>query len=105
MSILDASLARTTGTADTVIGLAKELNLDAALVEKAIMALAQASISSGDTNARAAAQTGLSSEVLSQLMTALGGDTGLSVVAEDLSGGLRSLGQGNFFRDLIPSMG
>ncbi|MEO0871243.1 MAG: hypothetical protein AAFY19_04675 [Pseudomonadota bacterium] len=105
MSILDASLARTSGTADTVTDLAKELKLDAAMVEKAIMALSQASISPGDTVARAASQSGLSSEVLSSIVTALGGETGLGVVAEDLSAGLRSLGQGNFFRDLIPGLG
>ena len=135
MSILDASLARTSGTADTVLGLATELKLDAALVEKAIMALAQASVSAGNTiemvgaggglsagvlsalAARleseaalteiatlelAAKRTGLSNETLTKVFTAVGGADGLSEVADDLSGGLRSLGQGDFFKDLLP---
>ena len=135
MSIIDASLARTSGAADTVLGLAKELGMDAAQVEKAVMALAQASVSAGNTidlvgaggglsagvlsaiAARlegesalkeiatielAAKRTGLSNETLTKVFTAVGGANALSVVADDLSTGLRSLGQGDFFKELLP---
>ena len=49
MSILDATLARTSGAADSVIGLARELGIDAAKAEKAIMALARYYGRDGDT--------------------------------------------------------
>ncbi|MEM6857688.1 MAG: hypothetical protein AAF559_07435 [Pseudomonadota bacterium] len=135
MSILDASLARTSGTANTVLGLAKELGMDAAQVEKALMALAQGSVSASNTiemvgaggglsagvlsalAARlegesalkeiatlelAAKRTGLSNETLTKVFTAVGGTDGLSAIADDLSAGLRNLGQGDFFKDLLP---
>ena len=134
-SILDASLARTSGTANTVLGLAKELSMDAAQVEKALTALAQASVSAGNTiemvgaggglsagvlSALAARlegesalkeiptleltakRTGLSNETLTKVFAAVGGAGGLSEIADDLSGGLRSLGQGDFFKVLLP---
>lgn len=135
MSIIDASLARASGAATSVPGLAKELGMDAALVEKAIMALAQASVSAdntielvgsggsltagvlgaiaarleGETALReiatielAAKRTGLPSDTLAKVYAALGGDEALGIVADDLSAGLRGLGQGDFFKDLLP---
>ena len=102
MSILDPSLARLSGTADTVVGLSKNLGMDAAQVEKAIMALARTHVSAGDTVDLAAQRTGLSKEALSKIITALGGETALGEIAGQLSTGLRSLGQGNFFKELSP---
>ncbi len=109
--------------------------MDASVVEKAVMALAQASVSAGNTieivgkgsglsagvlsaiAARldgeatlreiatielAAKRTGLSADTLSRVFAALGGEQTLSEVAESLSLGLRGLGQGDFFKDLLP---
>lgn len=135
MSIIDASLARTSGAADTVLGLAKDLSLDAALAEKAVMALAQASVSAGNTIEMvgtgsglsagvlgaiaerldgeaalkeiatielAAKRTGLTTKTLGKIYTAVGGEEALGEIADDLSTGLRGLGQGDFFKDLLP---
>ena len=102
MSILDATLARTSSKADTILGLSIELGMDAALVEKAVMVLARASVSAGDTIEIAAKRTGLPSEALSQVLAALGDEAALSEIAHTLSTGLRSLGQGNFYKELLP---
>ena len=102
MSILDPSLARLSGTADTVFGHSKNLGMDAAQVEKAIMALARTHLSHGDTLDLAAQRTGLSREALSKIVSALGGEAALGDIAGELSTGLRSLGQGHFFKELSP---
>ncbi|MEO0591429.1 MAG: hypothetical protein AAFZ11_12850 [Pseudomonadota bacterium] len=102
MSIIDASLARTSGAADTVLGLARELGMDAAQLESAVMALARTFVSADDTIDLATKRTGLSSEALSKIVAALGGEAALGVIADDLSTGLRGLGQGNFFKELLP---
>lgn len=135
MSIIDASLARATGAGTSVLGLAKNLSLDAALVEKAVMALAQACVSAGNTIEMvgagsglsagvlgaiaerldgdaalkeiatielAAKRTGVSTETLGKIYTAVGGEQPLGDLADDLSMGLRGLGQGDFFKDLLP---
>ena len=102
MSILDATLARTSAKADTILDLSKELSMDAALVEKAVMVLAQTSISTGDTIELAAKRTGLPSETLTKISAAVGDETALSEIANALSTGLRSLGQGNFYKELLP---
>lgn len=102
MSILDSTLARTSGAADTVLGLAKELGLDPALAEKAIIVLAQSHVANGDTIALAVQKSGLDASVLTSIAAQVGGDAGLTALAERLSTGLNSLGQGNFFKDLIP---
>ena len=101
MSIIDASLARTSGAATSVLGLAKDLSLDPATVEKAVMALAYARVSAGDTLSVAASRTGASTETLSKVSSAVGGDEALGEIADDLSAGLRGLGQGNFFKDAL----
>lgn len=101
MSILDTTLARTSGAATTVLGLSKDLGLDAAKVEKAIMILARY-YGRGDAVALAAPQTGFDAETLSKIVTALGGEEALGQIADQLSTGLRGLGQGNFFKDLLP---
>ena len=135
MSIIDPSLARASGGAMTVLGLARDLSLDAAVVEKAITALAQASVSAGHTielvgtgsglgagvlgaiAARVdgeaalveiatieleAKRTGLSAATLGRIHAAIGGEAALGAIADDLSMGLRGLGQGDFFGDLLP---
>ena len=101
MSILDATLARTSGATDSVLGIAKDLGLDAAKVEKAIMILARY-YGRGDTIGMAAPQTGFDAETLGKIETSLGGEDALGDVADELSMGLRGLGQGNFFKDLLP---
>ncbi|MEM6586355.1 MAG: hypothetical protein AAF692_11425 [Pseudomonadota bacterium] len=100
MSILDATLARTSGTADSVLAVSKELGLDAANVEKAIMVLARY-YGRGDTIGMAAPQTGFDAETLGKIVTALGGEDALGEVADTLSSNLRGLGQGNFFKDVF----
>lgn len=102
MSILDATLARTSGAADSVIGLARELGIDAAKAEKAIMVLARYYGRDGDTIGMAAPQTGFDAATLNSIVTALGGEEALGAVADELSGGLRGLGQGSFFKELLP---
>lgn len=101
MSILDATLSRTSGSADTVIGLARDLDIDAAKLEKAIMILARY-YGRGDTIGMAAPQTGLDADTLGKIVAGLGGEEALGEVVDQLSAGLRSLGQGNFFKDLLP---
>ena len=101
MSIIDASLARTSGAGTSVLGLAKDLSLAPALVEKAVMALAHARVSAGDTLAVAASRTGAATETLSKVSSAVGGEEALGEIANDLSMGLRGLGQGNFFKDVF----
>jgi len=101
MSILDATLARTSGSTGSVLGIAKELSLDAAKVEKAIMVLARYA-GRGDMITIAAPQTGFDTDKLAKIVTALGGEDVLGEIADELSGGLRGLGQGNFFKDLLP---
>ncbi|MEM1196260.1 MAG: hypothetical protein AAGH57_09175 [Pseudomonadota bacterium] len=105
MSILDSALARSSGAADSVLGLAKEVKLDPALAEKAVIILAQSHIAPGDTMALATQKTGLDASVLTSVAAQAGGDAGLTAIAERLSNGLNTLGQGNFFKDLIPGMG
>ena len=101
MSILDATLTRTPGAANSVLGIAKDLNLDAAHVEKAIMVLARY-YGRGDTAAMVAPQTAFDTATLASITTALGGEEALGEVADYLSMGLRGLGQGDFFKDLLP---
>ena len=135
MSILDATLARISGAPDTVLDLSKALGMDPAMVEKSVMALAQASVSASNTielvgsatglgagvlNAiaerlddgvslreiatieLAAKRTGLGAEALRAVYAGVGGEAALGALADELSAGLRSLGQGDFFGDLLP---
>ena len=101
MSILDATLSRTSGSADTVIGLARDQNIAPAKAEKAIMILARY-YGRGDTIGMAAPQTGFDADTLGKIVAGLGGEEALGEVADELSSGLRGLGQGNFFKDLLP---
>lgn len=50
----------------------------------------------------AAKRTGLDSETLTKVYTQVGGEAALDVIADGLSMGLRGLGQGDFFKDLLP---
>ena len=101
MSILDATLASTPGASDTVVGLSKDLGIDPARAEKAIMVLARSYTDAGDTMALAAAKTGMDKATLEGLVVKLGGDEGLSAVAETLSQNGRSLGRGSFLEGLF----
>lgn len=102
MSILDTTLARTPGASDTVLALSKELGMDAAAVEKALMVLTHSYTSEGDTMTLAAAKTGLDKATLTSIVTALGGEAALAALADNLSSGLGVLGRGNFFKELLP---
>jgi hypothetical protein len=135
MSILDGMLASTATAPASVSAVAKQADLDPAATEKAIMALAQAYASAGNTIQMvgangglsagvlgaiasrlegetalreiatvelAAKRTGMSSETLAKVYEKVGGDAALDVIATGLSSGLRSLGQGDFFKELLP---
>ncbi|MEM7687929.1 MAG: hypothetical protein AAF291_02810 [Pseudomonadota bacterium] len=102
MSILDTTLARTPGASDTVIGLSRELGMDPALVEKALMVLTQCYTAQGDTMTLAATKTGVDTTTLNKIVSALGGEAALASLADNLSGGLGDLGRGDFFKDLLP---
>jgi len=96
MSILDGTLARTSGAADTVLGLAKSVGIDPAKAEKAIMVLTACHVRQGDTVAIAAQQTGLNADALSGIVSQIGGDQGLTEMAGYLSMNGNKLGQGSF---------
>lgn len=76
MGLLDGLLNQVAENAD-VKNLAAKVGLTPEQVESAIHALGQAHPAPGDTVAMAAAKTGLSPAVLSQIVTHLGGENAL----------------------------
>ena len=84
MSILDGILKNIGGAPDDVVNLAKQVGLDPGLVETAIGALGRTHQLDGDTVTLAAEKTGLSPEVLQQIVTAIGGEGSLSNFASIL---------------------
>lgn len=101
MSILNATLASTPGASDTVLGLSKELEIDPAHAEKAIMVLARSYTDAGDTMALASAKTGMDKGALEGIVGKLGGNEGLNALSETLSQNGRSLGRGSFLDGLF----
>ena len=84
MSILDGILKNIGGAPDDVVNLAKQVGLDPGMVETAIGALGRTHQLDGDTVTLAAEKTGLSPEVLQQIVTAIGGEGSLSNFASIL---------------------
>ena len=96
MSVFDTILKGIGGAPDDVANLATKLGIDPALAEKAIAALGQAHQQPGDTVEAAAATTGLSSGVLSQIVEHIGGEGSLAAFA----GMLDRDGDGNPLNDI-----
>lgn len=80
MGILDSLLCQLGGNVD-VANMAEKLGIDPATAEKAIAALGQAHSEPGDTVATAAAQTGVDSGILSQIVAHIGGEGSLGQFA------------------------
>lgn len=84
MSILDGILKNIGGAPDDVANLAKQVGLDPAMVETAIGALGKTHVMEGDTVTLAAEKTGLSPDVLNQIVAAIGGEGSLANFANVL---------------------
>ena len=97
MSILDGILKNIGGAPDDVVNLAKQVGLDPAMVEKAIATLGQTHQLDGDTVTLAAEKTGLSPDILGQIVTAIGGEGSLTHFASMLDRD----GDGNPINDIM----
>lgn len=84
MSILDGILKNIGGAPDDVVNLAAKLGIDPAMAEQAIAALGQTHVMEGDTVPLAAERTGLSADVLNQVVAAIGGEGSLAQFASML---------------------
>jgi ATP phosphoribosyltransferase regulatory subunit HisZ len=84
MSILDGILKNIGGAPDDVVNLAAKIGIDPAMAETAIAALGKTHQLDGDTVQLAAEKTGLSPEVLSQIVAAIGGEGSLTHFASML---------------------
>jgi len=81
MSIFDTILKGIGGAPDDVVNLANKLGIDPAVAEKAIAALGHSHQLQGDTVEAAAAQTGLPTGTLQQIVDAIGGEGSLTQFA------------------------
>ena len=97
MSIFDTILKGMAGTPDDVTNLAAKIGIDPALAEKAIAALGKAHQAPGDTVETASAATGLSTDKLSEIVSAIGGEGSLSQYASLLDRD----GDGNPLNDVL----
>jgi ATP phosphoribosyltransferase regulatory subunit HisZ len=84
MSILDGILKNIGGAPDDVVNLAKQVGLDPALVEQAIAVLGKTHQMEGDTVELAAEKTGMGTDVLNQIVAAIGGEGSLTNFASML---------------------
>jgi len=84
MSILDGILKNIGGAPDDVANLAKQVGLDPQMVEMAIAALGKTHVMEGDTVSLAAEKTGISPAVLTQIVSAIGGEGSLGHFAQML---------------------
>lgn len=84
MSILDGILKNIGGAPDDVVNLAKQVGLDPAMVEQAIAVLGKTHQMDGDTVTLAAEKTGMSPEILNQIVGAIGGEGSLTQFASML---------------------
>lgn len=100
MSMLDGLLGQLAGNVD-IKNLAAKVGLSPEQVESAVAALGEAHPAPGDTVETAAASTGLSSDVLQQIVGHIGGEGSLGQFASMLTeqGGVGSLlgGLGSMF--------
>ncbi len=78
MSILDGILKNIGGAPDDVVNLAAKIGIDPAVAEQAIAALGRTHQLDGDTVTLAAEKTGLSTDVLNQIVAAIGGEGSLT---------------------------
>lgn len=78
MSILDGILKNIGGAPDDVANLAAKLGIDPKMAETAIAALGRTHQLDGDTVQLAAEKTGLSPDILNQVVSAIGGEGSLS---------------------------
>ncbi len=97
MSILDGILKNIGGAPDDVVNLAKQVGLDPAMVEKAIATLGHTHQLDGDTVELAAEKTGMSPDILNQIVAAVGGEGSLSNFASILDRD----GDGNPINDIM----
>jgi threonine dehydrogenase-like Zn-dependent dehydrogenase len=84
MSILDGILKNIGGAPDDVVNLAAKIGIDPAMAEQAIAALGKTHQLDGDTVTLAAEKTGLSPDILNQIVDAIGGEGSLSNFASIL---------------------
>lgn len=84
MSILDGILKNIGGAPDDVANLAKQIGIDPAMVETAIGALGKTHQLDGDTVQLAAEKTGISPDILNQVVSAIGGEGSLTNFASML---------------------
>jgi len=84
MSILDGILKNIGGAPDDVVNLAKQIGLDPGIVEQAIAVLGKTHQMDGDTVTLAAEKTGMSPEILTQIVGAIGGEGSLTHFASML---------------------
>ena len=97
MSILDGILKNIGGAPDDVANLAKQIGIDPGMVEMAIGALGKTHQLDGDTVTLAAEKTGLSPEILNQVVSAIGGEGSLTHFASMLD----KDGDGNPLDDIM----
>ena len=83
MSVYDSILSQISSNVD-IANLASKVGIDPALAEKAVAALAQGHQAPGDTVETAAAQTGIDSGILSQIVGHIGGEGSLGQFSQML---------------------
>lgn len=84
MGILDGLMGQIEGQAASAI--AAKMGIDPNMAQMAITALTQAHPQPGDTVQAAAAQTGMSTDMLSSIVGHLGGEGGLGALVGAMSG-------------------
>ncbi len=97
MGLFDGVLGQILGSGESrtlITGIASKVGLSPELAEVAITALAQAHPQPTDTVQTAAANTGLPTDVLQQIVEHLGGEGGLASLAGSLLAGGTSTQQG-----------
>ena len=97
MSILDGILKNIGGAPDDVANLAAKLGIDPKMAEQAIAVLGKTHQMEGDTVGLAAEKTGMSPDILNQIVGAIGGEGSLSNFASILD----KDGDGNPVDDLL----
>ena len=97
MSIFDTILQNMPGTPDDVTNLAAKIGIDPGLAEQAIAALGKAHQAPGDTVETASAATGLPTDKLNEIVSAIGGEGSLSQYASILDRD----GDGNPLNDVL----
>ncbi|NBC35693.1 hypothetical protein GTZ99_03885 [Novosphingobium sp. FSY-8] len=85
MSVLDSVLSQLGGNVD-IASIAAKVGIDPAVAQNAVAALSQAHAQPGDTVDAAAAQTGLDAATLQQVIGAMGGESNLGQLAQQVVG-------------------